>query len=83
MSDISIMASMNAYRKAYKRVTVTKGELVLDQNLNPLPNGQSAKSISLSSYLANNLSKVGKRMDAAGNRFFKCLLSQNLNLVNS
>lgn len=60
--------------KTYKKATVSKGELVLDHNLNPLPNKKSAKSISLKSYLASKsyltstLSKSLERATGQGKR---------------
>ncbi len=61
--------------KTYKKATVSKGELVLDHNLNPLPNKTSSKSISLKSYLASKSFTLSKSLERAAGQGKQSLLN--------
>ena len=54
--------------KTYRKGIVSKGELVFDQNLNPLQNKKTSKSISLQSWIANTLPKTLERANAQANQ---------------
>ena len=54
--------------KTYRKGLVSRGELVFDQNLNPLQCKKASKTISLKSWIANTLPKTLERANAQANQ---------------
>jgi len=63
--------------KTCKKGIVSKGELVLDRNLNPIPNKKPSKSIDLKSYLASKsyLTNKLKSLERANGQGTQSLLN--------
>jgi len=66
-------------KKPYRKGTVSKGELVFDQNFNPLQSKQVCKTISLQSWIANTRPKM---LEHAKNQGIQAVTNETKSVLN-